>query len=524
MTIPVTGRVSMTAIATEAGLPTTSPADLNNISIRALAGVTEPGTRISYSDFRGKSSPSTYPNGSFTDVNFVDQGGNFYTATGWTIYKQRVIMNGLSTVGGWPTPAWAVGNDNPNLDPNFPPPTWSYAASTDLPAITLPSGSHSINLSLSDAWIQPTGAYLHGPYLVSTDPTPLYNGDTATFYWKAQGGQDAYSIFSYLLNTTTGSTITMINQTGTNGSASTPWASVSHTINTSGGDAAGNYKFAFISGSWDQTAGGLTGASLYITDIVITRAGPPGFFSSLVTYLSGYMSEFRNVDFYNYALDGNQYYIFNANDMYDNGNYTYPWFLAGTNYANSLSGNTPYLSYSSSGAGSGGNYNPNSTVDTDFVYCGLGYSAATNPLSMMAYRTTVGNPIGFQKSGDLGANGAGTITSGVIYNGSSINGFKVFAFYRQVYGASTDPSVCDLYMVLGHPYWGSVYGIFNTYSNTTGTDYNGGYAYMSGAGVKNLLAIVTLLSKANGVAVTVPEIQTVIAAWVSRIKTGLGYT
>lgn len=524
MTIPLVGPITMTAIAIEAGLPTSSPVNLNNLSVRALAGIETPDTTISYFDFRGKSTPTTYPNGSFTDITFIDAGGGFYTTTGWIIYLGRVLMNGGSTISGFPTP----NSGNPDNSPVVQQPTLSYIVTTDLPAVTLPPNSHSIRLLSQNGEfenaVEYRYSYWHGPYLVSDDPIALYNGDTATFYWKAEGGQDAFDIFAYLLNTTTGATLTMADQTGSSQTAQTPWAPATYTINTAGGDAAGNYKFVFVSGSYDFTGGWVFGASLYITNIFITRAGPPGFFSSLVTYLSGYMSEFRNVNFYNYTLDGDQYYISDGGfDMYDGGNYTYPWFLSGADRTGLNYGQSPYLSYASSGTGTGSNYNPNSTVDTDFVYCGLGYSAVTNPLSMMAYRTTVGNPIGFQKSGDVGADGGGIITSAVIYNGTSINGFRVFAFYRQVSGA-TDPSVCDLYMILGHEYWGSVYGIFNTYANTTSTNSNGGYAYMSGAGIKNLLAIVTLLSKVNGVAVTVAEIQTVIAAWVSRIKIGLGYT
>lgn len=528
MTIPLTGPISMTMIAAEAGLPTTSPVDLNNLSVRALTVKTDQGTKISYNNFRGASAGTTFTNGAFTDVNFVDQGGGFYTTSGWTIYAGRVIMNGTTSIGGWPTPAW-TGIDTSALDPAYPPPNWTYQVTTDLPAITLPENSHSIRLLLTDAWITELGTYLHGPYLVSSDPIPLFNGDTATFWWRTQGGQDAYSIFSYLLYTGNGSTITMINQTGANAGASTPWASVSHTINTGSGNASGNYKFVFVSGSWDQTGGGLTGASLYITDIIITRAGPAGFFSTLVPYLSNYMSEFRNPDFYNYSLDGDQYYIHDGgNDMFDDGNYTYPWFLSGADRTGTITGTPPELSYALSGSASGSNYAPNSTVDTDFVYRGLGYGSSTNPLSMMAYRTTVGNPIGFQKNGGTGADAVyGTVISEVVYDGALVNGFRVFAFYRQIYGATdprgfTDPSICDLYMVLGHKYWGSVYGTFNTYAHPN-TDFDGSYAYMSGANVKNLLAIVTLLSKANGVQVTVAEIQSVIAAWTSRIKTGLGY-
>ena len=60
MTTPAApNSISMSQIATEAGIPTTN-ADLNNSSIRTLAGLTGDRTTISFSDLRGKSSFSAH--------------------------------------------------------------------------------------------------------------------------------------------------------------------------------------------------------------------------------------------------------------------------------------------------------------------------------------------------------------------------------------------------------------------------------------------------------------------------------
>lgn len=232
------------------------------------------------------------------------------------------------------------------------------------------------------------------------------------------------------------------------------------------------------------------------------------------TYLSGFISEFQNASFYSYNLDGDEFTINDGGgDMYDGGNTTYPWFTSGSpNYSTLNSGNqSGRLSYSSTSI---------TTTDTDFNWLSLGYSGFL-PLSMLAYRTPgVSSTIGFQKSGNSGADGSGTLDSGVFYNGSTINTFVVYAFRRQTYNAG-DPSHCDLYMILGHPNWSSVYGTIQSYADPVSNGGNGGYFYMSGA--TNVISICSLLSKSSGIQVTTAEMQTVINNWTSRLKIHFGY-
>ena len=65
------------------------------------------------------------------------------------------------------------------------------------------------------------------------------------------------------------------------------------------------------------------------------------------------------------------------------------------------------------------------------------------------------------------------------------------------------------------------------YINDGGGDmYNGGcgaFFYTTGANVKNILAIQTLLSKNSGVLVTAAECQTVVTNFTLRIKQALSY-
>jgi hypothetical protein len=109
--------------------------------------------------------------------------------------------------------------------------------------------------------------------------------------------------------------------------------------------------------------------------------------------------------------------------------------------------------------------------DTSFGYISLGYEQYDNitdtqsptylPLTVLGARdnTTYGPglPIGFQTGGNSGADGGGALSSGYIYSGAVVSGFTVYSFYRETYNAG-DPSHCDLYILLGHPNWGSVFG------------------------------------------------------------------
>jgi len=245
----------------------------------------------------------------------------------------------------------------------------------------------------------------------------------------------------------------------------------------------------------------------------------------LGAYLSGFRSEFKNPNFYEYWLDGNPFSITDGgSDMYDGGNYTYPWFLSNGARTQSSLFYSDYLYYSNTGG---------QIVDTDFKYVSLGYSPASggyppafvgsgHPLTLIGTRNTVGSPIGFQKGGNSGADGFGALLSGFAYNGTAVNGFTTYAFIRETYNTS-DPSHCDLYMLLGHPNWNSNFGTVNSFADPVSNGGNGGYLYTSGAGVKNILAVTMLLSKQNGVLVTTAECQTVVAAFTSRVKTFFGF-
>jgi hypothetical protein len=71
-------------------------------------------------------------------------------------------------------------------------------------------------------------------------------------------------------------------------------------------------------------------------------------------------------------------------------------------------------------------------------------------------------------------------------------------------------------MLIGHSAWGSVYGTINSFADPVSNGGSGGHFYMTNA--TNVIAITSLLSKSSGVLVTQAELETIVQAWVNRLK------
>ena len=234
----------------------------------------------------------------------------------------------------------------------------------------------------------------------------------------------------------------------------------------------------------------------------------------IASYLRNYMSDFRNPDFYNYTLDGDGYYISDGNgDMYDGGNATTPWLLSNVTYT----GDTEYTSIQDFPYAIDYQNTGTTSVDTSFRYISLGYESPNLlPLTVLGKRTSSGTSIGFQCGGNIGADGEGTHVEGNIYAGDTVSGYTVHSYYSQTYAAG-DPSVCDVFILLGHPNWNSVFGdVF--YGGDSSTNGSGSFLYTTGNGVSNILAIKTLLSKQFDAEVTFSEVKTVVDNFILRIN------
>lgn len=357
---------------------------------------------------------------------------------------------------------------------------------------------------------------------VTPTTTSLNEGSPVTF--NVTSDQLSTTLF-WTLNPVSGS-ITTSDFVGiaTTGSFATNGSGVGSTTLTLANDTTteGTESFQLqvrtvsISGSIIATSATITVLDTSLTSIVSLSSS----ITTLASYMSGFMSEYKNPSFYVYTLDGDATYISDGGgDMYDDGNVTTPWLIAGTNYtaSNISTGNAPdRISYANTTA---------TTVDTNFIYASVsGYTqnGAHHPLMVIGTRSGTGNPIGWQKGGNSGADGSGTLASGFVYNGTTVNGFTVYSHIRQTFGTG-DPSHCDLYILLGHSNWDSTFGTISSFADPVINGGCGGYLFTSGAGVKNVLAITTLLSKLSGVEVTNAECITVTDSIISRVKLHFGF-
>ena len=193
------------------------------------------------------------------------------TLPGWTVYNQLLRLDGGSTVAGWATPgdssdpSGAPANDTAAYNAG------NFTAELTSAAPTTTSGGQYLKLNLASANTDAFGV-LHGPTVVSDSTVALDQGDSVSFDWRAIPSGDAYDVYAYLLNVNTGATIELLNETGATGSASTSWAT--RTVTLSSAAQAGEYRFVFVSGSWDASGGRALGSTLAIDNIVVTSTPP----------------------------------------------------------------------------------------------------------------------------------------------------------------------------------------------------------------------------------------------------------
>lgn len=251
-----------------------------------------------------------------------------------------------------------------------------------------------------------------------------------------------------------------------------------------------------------------------------------GSLNTIAGYLRNYITEFRNPNFWGYTCDGgaDSFIYSGGGNMLNQGHFTSPWLLSGDLYVSddAYVSDYPYhIVYSTS---------TESVMDTDFNYLSLGWIAESDtggqqvdqsllPTTVLGYRCS--GPVGWQIGGNIGY-GTETVISGYIHTNANVNGFTVYAGYRQVYNSTGESRVskCHLFILLGHPIWASVFGPVSLYSDDTDSYSCGCYMY-AGAGSENILALCTLLSKTPETASTPisdSELQVITGRFIQRIK------
>ena len=205
-----------------------------------------------------------FTNGDFSDTT-TTVNGNVVSIPGWDIHLERVDLgptrNSAYTtqIGGYDTPDDPTptppnsGGDSVNTSGT---PTFNYGFGAN--GVTL--GQNGFNFASGAGY-----GVLHGPYIISQGSARLETNDSVSFEWMASGAGDDYDVFAYLLDEDTGNTIVMLDDTGGSGSGT-----VSTTVT-----ADGNYRFVFMSGTYDASGGRWAGAEFSIDNVSITQANPP---------------------------------------------------------------------------------------------------------------------------------------------------------------------------------------------------------------------------------------------------------
>ena len=214
-------------------------------------------------------------NGKKLRINIAEPSftnGDFESATdleGWSLSMSRAFLDGSFTIDGKSTP----------LDTTYPAPNLAKGItdkdvlrnegtmSGGIETVEVASGSKAVVMTSEDLQDTSGHSVIRGPFLYSNSTVHLGTSSTVSFKWKAEGGDDAYNVYAYLVNVDDPSkTITLLDD---NPSTKTSTAYATNTVNIT---EEGTYQFVFVSGSYDATGGHILGAQLYIDDISVTNA------------------------------------------------------------------------------------------------------------------------------------------------------------------------------------------------------------------------------------------------------------
>ena len=200
-----------------------------------------------------------YENGNFE----ADLAGST-VAAGWQTFNQRIRLGGADSIAGFATPPDTLAAPRGAGETVYLNTINASTYTTQLVNTGVAARGLAMQLQSSSVTIDAYGV-LHGPYVVSEKAVRFNAGDSVSFDWKAQGGADDFDVYAYLLNEDTGQTIELLNQTG----SFKDWGTVQKTVNT-----AGNFKFVFVSGTYDASGGRAAGARLFIDNVAIQSTVP----------------------------------------------------------------------------------------------------------------------------------------------------------------------------------------------------------------------------------------------------------
>jgi hypothetical protein len=146
------------------------------------------------------------------------------------------------------------------------------------------------------------------------------------------------------------------------------------------------------------------------------------------------------------------------------------------------------------------------------VYYEAGGYPTSRPLTAFGYRPGSNKTVGWGKTGRCAYTGTATVAVGFIYENATVNTFRVYA-YRRFYTSGAQ-NVCDLYLLIGHTRWNSVFGTVTYSASDFGQQQS---AQLKVSGSTNVLAVTMLLSN-TAANITVGQLQSVVQNLTNRMR------
>ncbi len=207
----------------------------------------------------------TFPNPSFENGT-----------AGWTFHSAVWPSQGTLHNTSIPIKVNACGGETSGtilVDPNPTGTSFSVKLVQSVSTGGIPNGTNAVEMysygTVSAGANACSGAYsMFGPYIVS-DSFQAFTGDSFSVQWQAIAGGDWYDVFGYLISagsdnvwgTADDTRSTIFSERGDNTGG---WRTASISIPSNN-----QYKFEFVSGSYDRTGGTVLGATLYVDNIVL---------------------------------------------------------------------------------------------------------------------------------------------------------------------------------------------------------------------------------------------------------------
>ncbi len=208
----------------------------------------------------------SFTNGDFESANNLE---------GWSLMLERAFLDGSFRINQKPTPIDSAypnfGVNGSNVAKGITDKDTLVDEGTLSGGITttqVNSGNKAVRLTSTDLEDTTGHSVIRGPYLFSNSTVTLGTTSSVSFAWRAEGGQDAYDVYAYLVDVDNPSnTIELLNETQNASSGNTNWATRTVNINK-----PGTYQFVFVSGSYDYSGASVLGAQLFIDDVSVTNA------------------------------------------------------------------------------------------------------------------------------------------------------------------------------------------------------------------------------------------------------------